>query len=203
MSGWDPRQPSKFGTCTPEERRNCPHCTPKGKQLCKAAAKKLKPGRSPRREKAGDDRPFTPATHEAIRWHLPGRDGLRLTYIFLLSHTSSHSNLIYWAGHRIAERRGVKLNTFREHIRDLKKLKLVETMPRKDVWRGAKVGEEAFYLLPLPKWVTQMNELQDTISNNNITDAVRKNRRKQLEQLQNELLKKLKSPRSSAKKNHK
>jgi len=160
---------SHFGRCTAEDRAECTVCSDKGKLLCEEAAFSLAKG--PRKGPQGkDDRPFTPIPHEALRWNL-GRDfdGVHRTYVYLVSWTTEHTNLVYKSAENLAIGRGITVKSLYEHLRTLVDLKLISKVPRMDVYERSRKGQEAYYVLPLPKWVVEIAELSEELTNNRLS----------------------------------
>lgn len=150
-----------FGRCTPAQRAKCQICSPEGKELCASMRRSMT--RDPRRRLKGkDDRDYTPIPHESLRWSLGSRyDYLRVTYAHLLSWTTDNSNLVYRSVKSLAIERNISLGSYYKHLSLLKKLELIEILPRAHVARYGRNDEYAVYLLPLPRWV---NNIVETLS---------------------------------------
>ncbi len=158
---------NKFGRCSSPERKACLACDAEGKRAClrmkKLMAEAAANQRSPIKEPGskGDRRPYISRPHQGLRLYLtPHLDGMMRTYDYLVSWLKAGANGSYLIASRTAAQharaRGLSKKVWHTHIRQLKALDLIDTIPRRHVAPSDVVGAEAYVVLPLPDWVVEL-----------------------------------------------
>ena len=144
---------SIFGTgACDQEACECP-------PTCKVACAKhaLSSHQSPRVDDSiGYVRPYTAILNAVLRdWgtyvEVPAE--VRLTYCFLVTWTTAASpRWIYARFKDLARSRGVTLQTFREHLKELDRLRLVSRIRKKDIDPRCQTNDLTIVILDLPSW---------------------------------------------------
>ena len=134
-------------------KKSCP-CPPKCKSLC--ARIKLTAERSPRvvgrRRKAWR---FTPL-HNHVLYHWGEADPgipVRMTYAVLVSCLAGENRWVFVDPKTIAQRIGIGVKQYREHLKVLEDLGLILVMPRRDLDSAYRWPGNTVIVLDLPDWL--------------------------------------------------